>query len=148
EPLALHTFGDTRAGAEAVAFDLDADHRSLDQVLEPAGVVGSAALRRNDDGRIAVEVVDERRRRLPAGEASGRRQEEDRRALLPVVADLAIGLPITPDVLLAVELRGVRAAHANASNAFVVSLSRACTDSSRCFSFVSSSFVCESPRRD
>src|SRR3954454_7104665 len=45
------------------------------------------------------------------------------------------------------KLRG-RHSRANASSAFVVSLSRACTESSRCSSFVSSSFVCESPRRD
>ena len=111
-------------------------------------MVGCAALGRDADGRIAVEVVDERRRRLLAGAAAGRREEEDRRALLPDVPDLAVGLAIAPDVLLAEELLGLGAAYANASNAFVVSLSSACTASSRCSSFVSSSFVCERPRRD
>src|SRR3954470_20358744 len=44
------------------------------------------------------------------------------------------------------QLRG-RHSRANASRALVVSRSKACTESSRCSSFVSSSFVCESPRR-
>jgi hypothetical protein len=87
--------------AELIALDLDADLGSLGEVLEPAGMVGRAALRRDDDRRVAVEPVDERRRGLVARPAAGSRQQQDRRAFLPVVPDLAVGLPVATDVLLA-----------------------------------------------
>src|SRR4029079_15252813 len=75
---------------------------------------------------------------------AGRRQEQDRRALAPDVALLAVGLLVAPDVLLTEEI-----AHAELlSSVFEVKRSSAWTDSSRCSSFVSSSLVCESPRSD
>src|SRR5205823_10164340 len=80
EPLALLAVRHTCAGAKPVAPDLDADLGRLGEVLEPAGMIRRAALRRDDHRRIAVEVVDEQRRRLLACAAAGLGQEKNSRA--------------------------------------------------------------------
>src|SRR5438067_36192 len=93
-------FGGARAGVELVALDLHLDLGVLRQVAIPAGIVRRAALRRHDDGVVAVELVDEWRRVLLTGLAAGRRKQEDSRAFAPVVALCAVGRLIAVDMLL------------------------------------------------
>src|SRR5579884_295451 len=101
QPLALLARGGAGARTEAVAEDLHADLRILREVAIPAGVRRRAALGRDDHGVLPVHAVDQGRRRLPAGVPSGRRQQQDRRALPPLVPLPSVSLAIAPNVLLA-----------------------------------------------
>src|SRR5206468_6310007 len=71
----------------------------LGEVLVPAGMLGCAALGRDDHVAVAVLCVDQRRRARLARLAAGRREQQDRRSLTPDVADLTAGLAVPPDVL-------------------------------------------------
>src|SRR5207302_2979567 len=116
----------------------------LREIAVPARMLGRTALRRDDDDVGSVLAEDERRRALLAAIAAGGREDENWRAV-PEVADLTVGLDVLRDMLGAEE-RAVD--HDNRSSVFAVKRSSASTDISRCSFLVSSSFVCESPRRD
>ena len=68
------------------------------QVLKPAGVRRRSTLGGDDDPTVAIGAVDERRRPCLAGCPSFGGEEKDRRSP-PVVATLAGGLPVDPNVL-------------------------------------------------
>src|SRR5262245_6680447 len=75
-----------------------------DEVEVPVGMRRPATLRGDDDIVVALTPEDERRRVLRPRLAPARREQEDRRALAPDVADLAVGLDIAADVLVAEEV--------------------------------------------
>src|SRR5581483_8257147 len=104
EPLALLALGDVRASRQNAVEDLDLDVRVLREVLVPAGMLGRPAVGGDDHVAVAVPRVDERRRPRPAALPAGRGQQQDRRPLLPDVADLAAGLPVAADMVGAVQL--------------------------------------------
>src|SRR5690606_576086 len=85
---------------ELVALHLDLHLGVGLQVLVPLRMVVRAALRRDDDVRVAFGLVDERGGALlPAAAADRGEQQGD--GPLPLVAHLTVGLLVTPDVLLA-----------------------------------------------
>src|SRR5207244_10293175 len=102
EALALLAARRSRLRREALALNLYLDLGALRQIAIPAGVLRRPALRRDDDMPVAVAAEDERRRRLRAGAPPGGRQQQ-RRGAVPDVADLAVGLAIAANVLLAEE---------------------------------------------
>src|SRR5664279_286456 len=143
EPFAFLAFGVAGPRVEAVALDLHLHLGRLRQVEVPTGMLWCSTLRRDDHRVLSIQAVDERRRGLLPRLPPGRRQQQDRRAFAPDVAFFAVRLDVPADVLFTEQV-----AHANASIVFVANRSSACTASSRCSSFVSSSFVCESPSSD
>src|SRR3954463_2097735 len=77
QTLALLALGVAMARAEAVALDLDADPVLRLHVEVPGGMLGGAALGRDDDG-VAVDLaVDQGHDPLLAGLAPGRGQQQD-----------------------------------------------------------------------
>src|SRR5438067_2270457 len=90
-----------RACREHLVLHLQLDLGVLREVAIPAGMLRRAALRRDDHVPVAVVLVDQRRRARLAGLAAFRRQQEDLRAVPPDVSDLAAGLPVAANVLLA-----------------------------------------------
>src|SRR4029077_8754911 len=71
------------------------------QVSVPIRMFGRAALRRDDHVTIALLFVDERLRSRLTALSALRRKEQGLRASLPLVADLAPGFAVAPDVLFA-----------------------------------------------
>src|SRR5207253_1593839 len=106
EPLALLARRRAGAGREDVVLDLELDLRVLREIPVPAGMLGRAALRRDDDVLAVVLFVDQRRRPRLTRLAALRRQEERLRPALPDVADLSVRLAVPTDVLLAVQVLG------------------------------------------
>src|SRR5690349_4469222 len=100
ETLALVALRVACTHGERFAEDLHLGGGVRDEVLVPAGMLRSSALRRHDHRVVAVHAVDERRRRLVTGLATGRRQQQDRRALAPDVPFLAVRLPVAANVFL------------------------------------------------
>ena len=113
-PTARLLVGRRRAGArrEDVVEHLDLDLRVLLEVGVPAGRLVGAALGGDDHVVVAGGAVDQRRRALLAALAALRGEQEDRGALLPVVTDLAAGLAVAADVLVAEEMGCVLSGHA------------------------------------
>src|SRR5262249_36024847 len=98
QALPLFALGRAGAGREHLALHLELDLGRLVQVLVPAGVLGRAALRRDDHVAVPILSVDERHRPLLARLPPRRRQEQDGRALPPDVPHRAPGLPVTAHV--------------------------------------------------
>src|SRR3954451_2594757 len=90
---------------EPVALDLHLDLGIRLEVEVPGGRGGGAALGGDDEVVVAALAVDERRAALLAGLTAGGGEDECLRAL-PVVADLAVGLHVAPDMFIAEEHRG------------------------------------------
>ncbi len=63
-----------------------------------------ATLRRDDHVAVAVLLVDQGRRAGLTGSPALGREQQDLRPVPPDVADLAIGLPVAPDMLVAEEI--------------------------------------------
>ena len=97
-----------RAGCELVGLDLDVDVRIGAEVVVPRGRLVGPALGRDDQEIVAVAPVDQRRRALLAGAAAGRGDEQHGRAVAPVVALLAVGLDVAPDMFGSEEHRSGR----------------------------------------
>src|SRR5581483_9376189 len=82
--------------------DLDLDVGMRDQVLVPSRIFRRATLRGDDDEPVAVPTIDERELPRASGLPAGRMQDEAVRAV-PVVAYLAAGCLVLPNVLVAEE---------------------------------------------
>src|SRR5439155_3792276 len=99
---------------EHLVEQLQLDVRLLLEVPVPAWMLRRTALGRDDHVAVAILLVDERRRTRLAALAALRRQQQDLRASLPSVADLASGFPVTLHVLFAEQ--GLPFTHLTASS--------------------------------
>ena len=93
-----------RVRLEAVAHHLHLDLGIGLQVVVPAGVAGRAAVRGDDHVVVARAAIDQGADPRLAGPPPGRREQQDRAALAPVVPLLAVGLEVAADVLVPIEL--------------------------------------------
>src|SRR5581483_7956683 len=100
QPSSLSPFRSVSADRDSLPLDLDRRLRMRLEVLVPIGMVGRAALGRDNHPRFVIAAIDQRRRPLLPRRSSRRGQEQDRRAT-PVVPLLATSLLVHPYVLLA-----------------------------------------------
>src|SRR5829696_8826043 len=99
-------------GGEAVVEHLDLHLWLGLEVDVPPGRVVGASLGGHDHVVVAGRAVDQRRGARLTRRAALRGEQEDRRALLPVMTELTPGLAVGADVLVAEEMRCVLSGHA------------------------------------